>query len=111
MRKTQKTSHQEQTQKQNAKKLQSIYNQAHTHATTLVGVKRGKEERENRCTTNMVIMQVEGEFKACGYLVHLTKATINHHVADGRIGTKPPPQGIVGLMPAHAFDLLDLAVE
>jgi hypothetical protein len=59
----------------------------------------------------MVIAQVKGEFKAHGYEVHLTKATINRHVTDGRIGTKPPPQGIVGSMPMHAFNLLVLAVK
>ncbi len=74
-------------------------------------VEREKEEKENRHTTDVVIVQVEGEFKACSFEVHLTKATINRHVANGMIGTKPPPQGIVGSMPAHAFDLLVLVVK
>jgi hypothetical protein len=55
----------------------------------------------------MVIAQIEGEFKVCGFEVHFTKVTINHHVAGGMIGMKPPPQGIVGSI----FDLLVLAVE
>ncbi len=111
LRKIGKTSHQKQLQNQNDKKKQSIHNQVHAHATTLVVVEREKEEKENRHTTNMVIAQVEGEFKARGFEVHLTKATINRHVANGMIGTKPPPRGIVGSMPVHAFDLLVLAVE
>jgi hypothetical protein len=48
-------------------KQQSIHNQAHTHATTLVAVEREKEEKENRSITNMVIAQVEGEFKVHGF--------------------------------------------
>jgi hypothetical protein len=91
LRKTQKTSHQKQLQNQNNKKKQSIHNQAHARATTLVVVEREKEEKENHHTTNMVITQVEGEFKARGFEVHLTKATINCHVANGMIGMKPPP--------------------
>ncbi len=74
-------------------------------------VEREKEEKENCHTTNMVIAQVEGEVKVRGFEVHLTKATINHHVANSMIGMKPTPQGIVGLIPAHAFDLLVLVVE
>jgi hypothetical protein len=83
MRKMLKTSHQEQIKKQNDKKLLSIHNKAHSCATTLVAVERKKEEKENRHTTNVVIAQVEGEFKAHGYLVHFTKATINSHAANG----------------------------
>jgi hypothetical protein len=104
-------SHQKQLQNQNDKKKQSIHDQAHARATTLVVVEREKEEKENRHTTNMVIAQVEGEFKARGFEVHLTKVTINRHVADGIIGMKPPLRGTVGLMPAHAFDLLVLAIK
>jgi hypothetical protein len=77
LRKTQKTSHQKQLQNQNDKKKQSSHDQAHARTTTLVMVDREKEEKENHHTTNMVIVQVEGEFKACGFEVHLTKATIN----------------------------------
>jgi hypothetical protein len=55
MRKTQKTSHQEQIKNHNAKKQQSICDQAHTRTTTLNVVEREKEEEENRHTTNMVI--------------------------------------------------------
>jgi hypothetical protein len=59
----------------------------------------------------MVIAQVEGEFKVRGFEVHLTKVTINCHVAGGMIGMKPPPRGIVGSMAAHTFNLLVLAVK
>jgi hypothetical protein len=55
--------------------MQSIHGQTHARATTLVAVER---EKENRHTTNMVITQVEGEFKTCGYLVHLTNITNPH---------------------------------
>jgi hypothetical protein len=54
-------------------------------------VESEKEEKENRRTTNMVIVQVKEEFKVCGFEVYLTKATINRHVPDSRIGIKPPP--------------------
>ncbi len=96
------------------KKQQSIHDQAQSRATsTLITVEREKEEKEkeNCHTSNMVIAQVEGEFKVRGFEVHLTKVTINRHVAGGKIGTKPPPQGIVGSMVAHTFNLLVLAVE
>ncbi len=111
MRKTQKTSHQEQLKNQNAKKLQSIHDQAHARTITLIVVEKEKEGKENRRTTNMVIAQVEGEFKAPGFEVHLTKVAINRHVANGMIGTKPPPQEIVGTMLAHTFNFIVLAVE
>ncbi len=99
MRKMQNKSHQEQIKKQNDRKLHSIHNQAHACATTVVAIEREKGEKEYCRTTNM------------GYEVHLTKATINRHVPNGRIGTKPPPKGIEGSMLEHAFNLLVLPVE
>ena len=45
--------------------------------------------KENCQTTAQVIAQVEGEFRAQGYGVTLSKNTINRYVALGMLGTFP----------------------
>ena len=58
-----------------------------------------------------MIAQVEGEFRARGYGVTLSKNTINRYVQLGMVGTFLLARGYEGTMPRHAFDLLVLAVE
>jgi len=63
--------------------------------------------KENCQTTAQVIAQVEGEFRAQGYGVTLSKNTINRYVALGMLGTfQPLVRGYKGMMPKHAFELL-----
>ena len=104
-RKTQKTSYQEQIARQNKRKHRAIHGQAHAHATTLVTKERAKEDKENRRTTAEVIEQVEGEFRARGFPVTLSKPTINQYVALNMIGTFPLVRGYEGVMPHAAFEL------
>ena len=68
--------HQEQIAQQNKRKHRTIQGTAHARATTLVAKERAKE-KENRHTTAEVIDQVEGEFRARGFSVILSKLTIN----------------------------------
>jgi hypothetical protein len=75
-RKTQKTLYQEQIAWQNEQKQRAIHAQAHTRVTTLVAKERAKE-KENRRMTAEVIAQVEGEFRARGFPVTMSKPTIN----------------------------------
>jgi len=59
-----------------------------------------------------VIKQVEGEFRAPGFGITLSKATINQYVhINSMIGTLPLVRGYEGLIPSHAFKLLVLAAE
>ena len=58
-----------------------------------------------------MIAQVEGEFRARGYGVTLSKNTINRYVQLGMVGTFLLARGYEGTMPRHAFDVLVLAVE
>jgi hypothetical protein len=109
-RKVSKTSHQEQIGKQNERKLKAVHAQAHAHATTLVAKERGVP-KEDRQTTMQVIAQVEGEFRAWGYGVTLSKNTITGYVALNMIGTFPLARGYKGMMTKHAFELLVLVVE
>ena len=87
-RKVQKTSHQEKIGKQNERKHKAVHAQAHARATTFVAEERMKP-KENRQMTAQVIAQVEGEFRAWGYGVTLSKNTINWYVALGMLGTFP----------------------
>jgi hypothetical protein len=108
--KVRKTLHQEQIGKPNKRKCKAVHAQAHKRATTLVAEERAMP-KEDRQTTVQVIAQVEGEFRAWGYGMTLSKNTINRYVALGMVGTFPLTRGYVGTMPRHAFDLLVLAVE
>jgi hypothetical protein len=109
-RKVRKASHQEQIGRQNERKRKAVHAQAHARATTLVAEERMKP-KENRRTTAQVIAQVEGEFRARGYGVTLSKNTINRYVALCMLGTFPLVRGYEGMMPKHAFELLVLAME
>jgi hypothetical protein len=109
-KKTQKTSHQEQITRQNERKQKAVHVQAHARATTLVAEERAKE-KENRCTTAEVIVQVKGEFRARGFPVTMSKPTINRYVALNMIGTFPLARGYEGAMPHAAFELLVIAAE
>ena len=48
-----------------------------------------------------VVRQVEGEFRARGYVVTLSKNTINRYVAHGMLGTFPLVRGYKDMMPKH----------
>jgi len=109
-RKVRKRSHQEQISKQNETKRKVVHAQAHACATTLVAEERALP-KEDRRSTAQVIAQVEGEFRARGHGVTLSKNSINRYVQLGMVGTFPPARGYEGTMPRHAFDLLVLAVE
>ena len=59
-----------------------------------------------------MIKQVEGEFRAPGFGIILSKATINQYVhINCMIGTLPLVRGYEGLIPSHTFKLLVLAAE
>ncbi len=109
-RKTQKTSHQEQIARQNERKQKAVHAQAHARATTLVAEERAKE-KANRRTTAEVIAQVEGEFRARGFPVTMSKPTINRYVVMNMIGTFPLARGYEGAMPQAAFELLVIAAK
>ncbi len=94
-RKTWKTLHQEQIVRQNERKQKAVNAQAHARATTLIAEERAKE-KENRRTTAEVIVQVEGEFRARGFPVTMSKPTINRYVALNMIGTFPLARGYEG---------------
>jgi hypothetical protein len=53
-RKTRKTCHQEQIEKQNGQKQKAVHAQAHARATTLVVKERGKEKENQRTTTQVI---------------------------------------------------------
>jgi hypothetical protein len=74
-----KTSHQRQIDCQNERKAKEAYVQALARATTLFATEREKE-KENACPTQSIITKVEGEFRACGFEVSLSKATVNHYI-------------------------------
>jgi hypothetical protein len=56
-----------------------------------------------------VIAQVEGEFRARGFPVTMSKPTINRYVTLNMIGTFPLARGYEGAMPHAAFELLVIA--
>ena len=59
---------------------------------TLVATENGKE-KENACPTQSIITKVEGEFRACGFEVSLSKATVNRYVRNDMIGSAPLARG------------------
>ena len=87
-RKTCKTSHQQQINRQNTRKQKAVHDLAHARATSLVAKARANADKENRpWMTMQVIVQVEGEFRARGFKVVLSKPTINRYIRDNMIGT------------------------
>ncbi len=76
-RKMRKTSYQEQINHQNKQKRKVVYNQAHTHTTTLVTKMERLKEKENQRTAAQAIKQVEGELRMHGYSILLSTTTIN----------------------------------
>ncbi len=109
-RKVRKTSHQEQISKQNKRKRKVVHTQAHACGTTLIAKERAMPKEDHQ-TTVQVIAQVEGEFRARGYGVALSKNTINWYIALNMIVMFPLARGYKGMMPKHAFELLVLTVE
>jgi hypothetical protein len=81
-RKVRKMSHQEQIDKQNERKRTAVHAQAHACATTLVAEERAMPKEVSQMTVQ-VIAQVEGDFRARGYGLTLSKNTINGYVALG----------------------------
>jgi len=110
LKKMRKTSHQHQIYHQNKRKAKEAYAQALTRATTLIATERGKE-KENACPTQSIITKVEGEFRARGFEVLLSKATVNRYVRNEMIGSAPLARGYEGIIPKAAFKLLVLAIE
>ncbi len=60
LKKTQKTSHQRQIDRQNVRKGKDAYALALSRATTLVAAERAEQEKENARPTATIIAQVEG---------------------------------------------------
>ena len=58
-----------------------------------------------------MIEQVEGEFRAHGFGVTLSKVTINRYMRINMIGTFPLVWGYEGLILPHVFKLLVLAAK
>ena len=56
-------------------------------------------------------MKVEGEFRARGFEVLLSKGTVNRYVRNDMIGSLLLARGYEGIIPKAAFKLLVLAVE
>jgi len=54
----------------------------------LVAAER-KEEKENARPTATVIVQVEGEYKACGFVVSLAKSTVNRYIQNDMVRSAP----------------------
>ncbi len=83
LRKTRKISHHRQIDCQNVRKGKDAYALALSRAmTTLVAAERAEQEKENARPTATVIAQVEGEFKARGFVVRLDKSTVNRYVRN-----------------------------
>ncbi len=111
-RKTHKTSNQQQIHHQHVRKQKAVHDLTHDRATSLFAKARVNADKENHpWTTTQAIAQVEGEFKAHGFKVVLSKLTINRYIHDNMIGTKPLSWGYEGLLLRHMFDLLVLTVE
>jgi hypothetical protein len=110
LKKTRKTSHQHQIDRQNERKTKDAYAQALARATTLVATERGKEKK-NACPTQSILTKVGGEFRAHGFVVSLSKATVNCYVWNGMVGSAPLARGYKGIIPKAAFKLLVLTVE
>ena len=105
-----KTSHQHQIDHQNEWKGKDAYALALSRATMLVAAER-EQEKESAHPTATVIAQVEGEFKARGFAVKLTKSTVNRYVQRDMVGTTPLTRGYEGIIPKAVFKLLVLAIE
>jgi len=110
LKKLRKSSHQRQIDRQNEWKGKDAYALALSWATMLVAAER-EQEKENARSTATVIAQVEGEFKASGFVVKLTKSTVNRYVQRDMVGTAPLTRGYEGIIPKAVFKLLVLAVE
>jgi hypothetical protein len=110
LKKTCKTSHQRHIDRQNERKTKEAYAQALARATTLIATERGKE-KENACPTQSILTKVEGEFRARGFDVSLSKVTVNRYVRNGMVGSAPLARGYEGIIPKAALKLLVLTVE
>ena len=78
----------------------------------LIAAERGTE-KENACPMLLIITKVKGEFRAHGFEVSLSKATVNRYIRNDMIGSAPLVRGCKGIIPEAAFklQLLFLAVE
>jgi hypothetical protein len=110
LKKLRKSSHQRQIDPQNERKGKDAYALALSWATMLIAAER-EQEKENTRPTATVITQVEGEFKARGFAVKLTKSTVNRYIRRDMVGTAPLTRGYEGIIPKAVFKLLVLAVE
>ena len=69
------------------------------------------KEKENCRTTAEDIAQVEGEFRARGFPVTMSKPAINQYVVLNMIGTFPLARGYEGVMQHAAFESIVIAAE
>ena len=90
-----KTSHQQKIDPQNGRKGKDTYALALSRFTTLVATERN-EEKENTRPTATVIAQVDGGFKACGFVVSLAKSTVNRYIQNNMVGSAPLARGYEG---------------
>ncbi len=110
LKKTRKMSHQRQIDRQNERKAKEAYTQALARATMLIATERGKE-KESTCPAQSIITKDERGFRARGFEMLLSKATVNCYVWNDMIGSAPLARGYKGIIPKAAFKLLLLAVE
>ena len=109
-KKTRKTSHQHQIDCQNKQKAKEAYAQALAQATMLIATERG-EKKENACPTQSIITKVEGGFRAPGFEVLLSKATVNRYIWNDMIRSASLARGYEGIIPKAAFKLHVLTIE
>ena len=80
LKKTRKTSHQRQIDRQNWRKRARMHMLLLCHGLQRSLPLRGRSKRKRTTRpTAAVIAQVEGEFKACGFVVKLDKSTVNRY--------------------------------
>jgi hypothetical protein len=104
LKKTRKTSHQRQIDRQNGRKGKDTYALALSRVTMLVAAERN-EEKENARPTATVFAQVEWEFKALGFAVSLAKSTVNCYIQNDMVGSVPPVRGYEGIIPKAQSNL------
>jgi hypothetical protein len=109
-KKTRRTSHQVQVERENKKKRASVHDLATSRATTLLSEERKKPKSEQR-SARMICDQVEKEFQARKTKVTLSANTINRYVRVGDIGVGAKRRGYEGRLSKEAFQCLVLAFE
>jgi hypothetical protein len=109
-KKTRRTSHQVQVERENKKKRASVNDLATSRATTLLSEERKKPKSEQR-SAKMICDHVENKFKARKTKITLSTNTINRYVREGDIGVGAKRRGYEGILSKEAFHYLVLAFE